>query len=31
MLMAIGAMLDPRLKIRVLEIAFPKMFSPHVA
>ena len=31
MLMAIGAMLDPRLKIRVLEITFPKMFSPHVA
>ena len=26
MLMAIGAMLDPKLKMRVLEITFPKMF-----
>ena len=24
-------MLDPRLKIRVLEITFPKMFRSHVA
>ena len=24
-------MLDPRLKTRVLEITFPKMFSSHVA
>ena len=30
MLMAIGAMLDPRLKMRALEITFPKMFSSHV-
>ena len=31
MLMAIGVVLDPRLKMRVLEITFPKMFSSHVA
>ena len=31
MLMAIGALLNPRLKMRVLEITFPKMFSSHVA
>ena len=31
MLMAIGAVLDHRLKMRVLEITFPKMFSSHVA
>ena len=31
MLMAIGAVLDPRLKMRVLEITFPKMFSSHLA
>ena len=31
MLMAIGEVLDPRLKMRVLEITFPKMFSLHVA
>ena len=30
MLMAIEAVLDPRLKMRVLEITFPKMFSSHV-
>ena len=29
--MAIGAVLDPRLKMRALEITFPKMFSSHVA
>ena len=29
--MAIRAVLDPRLKIRVLEITFPKKFSSHVA
>ena len=31
MLMAIGAVLDPRLKMKALEITFPKMFSSHVA
>ena len=31
MLMAIGAVLGPRLKMRALEITFPKMFSSHVA
>ena len=31
MLMAIGAVLDLRLKMRALEITFPKMFSLHVA
>ena len=31
MLMATGAVLDPRLKMRVLKITFPKMFSSHVA
>ena len=31
MLMVIGVMLNPRLKMRVLKITFPKMFSSHVA
>ena len=31
MLLAIRAVLDPRLKMRVLDITFPKMFSTHVA
>ena len=31
MLMAIGAVLDLRSKMRVLKITFPKMFSLHVA
>lgn len=31
MLMSIGAVLDPRLKLRVLEITFPKLFPSHVA
>ena len=31
MLMAIGDVLDPRLKMRVLDITLPKMFSSHVA
>ncbi|KAL4284187.1 hypothetical protein GQ457_16G013230 [Hibiscus cannabinus] len=30
LLMAIGAVLDPRLKMKVIEITFPKMFSPDV-
>ncbi|KAK8600628.1 hypothetical protein V6N12_050481 [Hibiscus sabdariffa] len=30
LLMAIGAMLDPRFKMKVIEITFPKMFSPDV-
>ncbi|GMJ10606.1 hypothetical protein HRI_004729800 [Hibiscus trionum] len=30
LLMAIGAILDPRLKMKVIEITFPKMFSSDV-
>ncbi|KAK9018505.1 hypothetical protein V6N11_001478 [Hibiscus sabdariffa] len=30
LLMAIGAVLDPRLKMKVIEITFPKMFSPDM-
>ncbi|KAK8568993.1 hypothetical protein V6N12_007526 [Hibiscus sabdariffa] len=30
LIMAIGAVLDPRLKMKVIEITFPKMFSPDV-
>ncbi|KMT03967.1 hypothetical protein BVRB_8g186740 [Beta vulgaris subsp. vulgaris] len=30
LLMAIGTVLDPRLKMRAVEIAFPKMFPSHL-
>ncbi|XP_039138800.1 zinc finger BED domain-containing protein RICESLEEPER 2-like [Dioscorea cayenensis subsp. rotundata] len=31
LLMAIGAILDPRCKMRVIEFCFPKMYTPHEA
>ncbi|GMI85550.1 hypothetical protein HRI_002224200 [Hibiscus trionum] len=30
LLMAIGSVMDPRLKMRAIEIAFPKMFPSHL-